>query len=85
MLDYKTINKKLWDEKVETYVNSEFYQMEEFLAGKNVLKEVELNLIREVKGKSILHLQCHFGQDSLCLSRIGAKVTGIDISSKAID
>jgi 2-polyprenyl-3-methyl-5-hydroxy-6-metoxy-1,4-benzoquinol methylase len=39
----------------------------------------------DVKGKSILHLQCHFGQDSLSLARMGARVTGVDLSDKAIE
>ena len=41
--------------------------------------------ILNVKGKKILHLQCHFGQDTISLSRMGAEVTGIDLSDKAID
>lgn len=63
---------------------SDFYDMPAFLAGKNVLKPIELDLLGYINGESILHLQCHFGQDSLCLSRMGAKVVGIDLSPKAI-
>jgi 2-polyprenyl-3-methyl-5-hydroxy-6-metoxy-1,4-benzoquinol methylase len=47
-------------------------------------KSIELELLGNVKGLSILHLQCHFGQDSLSLARMGAHVTGIDLSDKAI-
>lgn len=83
--DYLNINRKNWNERVEPHFQSEFYGVEEFVNGKNSLNEIELNLLGELKGKSLLHLQCHFGQDSISLSRKGAKVTGIDFSEKAIE
>ena len=49
------------------------------------MKHIELDLLGEIKGKSILHLQCHFGQDTISLSRLGAKATGIDLSDNAIN
>ena len=48
------------------------------------LKSFELEGLGEVKGKSLLHLQCHFGQDSLSWARKGAKVTAVDFSPSAI-
>ena len=54
------------------------------LAGRNSLTEIELELLGDVRGKRILHLQCHFGQDTLSLARMGAKVTGLDISDAAL-
>ena len=83
-MDYKKINKKTWDQKTDVHIASEFYDMAAFRAGKNALNEIELPLLGDVSGKSILHLQCHFGQDSLSLARMGAQVTGIDLSDKAI-
>ena len=77
-------NKDMWDACVEAHAKSEFYQMERFLAGENVLDEIVKDGIGEVRGKSILHLQCHFGQDSMCLAKMGAKVTAMDFSSEAI-
>lgn len=59
--------------------------MPSFLAGNTSLKDIELGLLGDVTGKKILHLQCHFGQDSLSLARMGAEVTGMDLSDKAID
>lgn len=59
--------------------------MDAFAKGKSSLNEIELELLGDVNGKSILHLQCHFGQDSLSLARMGAKVTGVDLSDRAID
>jgi len=59
--------------------------MEGFLQGKTSLNEIELNLLGDIQGKSILHLQCHFGQDTISLSRLGAAATGVDLSDKAIE
>lgn len=83
-LNYLEINKKTWNEKTDVHVNSEFYANEDFLNGKTSLNEIELKLLGDIKDKSILHLQCHFGQDTLSLSRMGAKTTGIDLSDNAI-
>lgn len=82
--NYIEINKKLWDSRTEHHVGSEFYDMQSFMAGKSSLKEIELELLGDVKGKKLLHLQCHFGQDTLSLARMGAEVTGADLSGKAI-
>lgn len=83
--NYLDINRKSWNSVVDTHVASDFYGMEKFMAGESSLKDIELNLLGDVDGKSILHLQCHFGQDSLSLARMGAQVTGIDLSDKAIE
>ena len=48
------------------------------------MKQIELTLLGDVRGKSILHLQCHFGQDTISLARMVARVTGIDLSDAAI-
>jgi len=48
------------------------------------LNDIELNLLGDIKGKSVLHLQCHFGQDTISLSRLGARAVGVDLSDKAI-
>jgi 2-polyprenyl-3-methyl-5-hydroxy-6-metoxy-1,4-benzoquinol methylase len=84
-LNYIEINRALWDEKTAHHVKSDFYDVEGFMQGKTSLKHIELGLLGDVKGKSILHLQCHFGQDSLSLARMGAKVTGVDFSGEAIN
>ena len=39
----------------------------------------------DVEGKNLLHLQCHFGMDTLNWARRGAHVTGMDFSESAID
>ena len=85
MENYLEINKNSWNAKVEPHLKSDFYFVEEFLKGKSSLNPIELDLLGNIEGKTILHLQCHFGQDSISLSRLGAKVTGIDLSDKAIE
>ena len=83
--NYIEINRKAWNNRTDTHLNSEFYNQKGFLNGDTSLNEIELNLLGNIKGKSILHLQCHFGQDTISLERLGATVTGIDLSDKAID
>lgn len=83
--NYITINKKAWDAKTVYHADSDFYDMPGFLAGRNTLNKIELELLGDVRGKSILHLQCHFGQDTLSLSRMGARATGVDFSGTAIE
>lgn len=73
MDDYKKINKAAWNLKTNIHINSEFYDNESFLKGKSSLKHIELELLGDINGKSILHLQCHFGQDTISLSRLGGK------------
>ena len=82
--EYLHTNRDSWNSRTEYHLNSEFYDVKAFLEGKNSLREIELALLGDVKGKKILHLQCHFGQDTLSLARMGAKVTGVDFSDRAI-
>ena len=82
--NYLDINRHSWNNRTEAHIKSEFYGMEQFLQGKTSLQNIELNLLGNVEGKAVLHLQCHFGQDSISLSRMGAQVTGVDLSDKAI-
>ncbi|SMP10112.1 class I SAM-dependent methyltransferase [Chryseobacterium profundimaris] len=84
MENYLEINRKSWNAKVETHLKSDFYFVDEFLKGRTSLNSIELELLGNLEDKSVLHLQCHFGQDSISLSRLGAEVTGIDLSDKAI-
>lgn len=85
MDDYKKINKTAWNLKADVHIRSGFYGNEAFLQGGSSLKSIERDILGDIAGETILHLQCHFGQDSISLSRLGAKVTGIDLSDRAID
>ena len=81
---YFNSNRELWDKKTFYHKDSSFYDLEGFKKGKNVLNGIELNELGDVSGKSMLHLQCHFGMDSMSWARLGAHVTGIDFSDEAI-
>jgi SAM-dependent methyltransferase len=83
--DYIRQNREGWNNKVSVHLESDFYNVAGFLEGKSSLQQIELSLLGDLKGKSILHLQCHFGLDSLSLARMGANVTGVDLSDKAIE
>ncbi|MFN7592789.1 MAG: class I SAM-dependent methyltransferase [Bacteroidota bacterium] len=83
--NYIEINRESWNRRTETHLKSEFYDLNSFLNGKSSLNDIELNLLGDIKGKTILHLQCHFGQDTISLDRLGGRVTGIDFSDKAIE
>lgn len=79
------INRHSWNNRLEAHLKSDFYDVQGFIEGKNSLREIELSWLGDITSKKVLHLQCHFGQDSISLSRLGAKVTGVDFSDKAID
>jgi 2-polyprenyl-3-methyl-5-hydroxy-6-metoxy-1,4-benzoquinol methylase len=83
--EYFESNKQIWDQRTAVHKDSAFYDLAGFKAGKDVLTPIELNEVGDVNGKSMLHLQCHFGMDSLNWSRKGARVTGVDLSDSAIE
>lgn len=60
------------------------YQVAEFKAGASTLRPVEREELTDVRGKTLLHLQCHFGVDTLSWAREGAIVTGTDLSDQSI-
>lgn len=78
------INKATWNKKVTVHAQSEMYGMSAFKAGNSSLMSYELEALGDVKGKSLLHLQCHFGQDTLSWSRMGATCVGVDLSDEGI-
>lgn len=77
-------NKATWNNKVKVHAKSGMYNMEAFKKGKTSLMPYELQALGDVNEKSLLHLQCHFGQDTLSWSRRGAKCTGVDLSDEGI-
>lgn len=81
---YFEVNKATWNEKVKVHSKSEMYDLEAFKKGKSSLMRYELKALGDVKGKSLLHLQCHFGQDTLSWSRLGAKCVGVDLSDEGV-
>jgi len=77
-------NRRLWDRWTELHHDSEFYDVPGFLAGASTLTALERAEVGEVRGLDLLHLQCHFGLDTLSWQRLGARATGVDLSGKAI-
>jgi SAM-dependent methyltransferase len=74
-----------WNEVTAHHVASPFYRTADFRKGEIVLDPVVRDAIGDVAGKRLLHLQCHFGLDTLSLARMGASVTGLDFSPVAIE
>ncbi|MFX1313013.1 MAG: class I SAM-dependent methyltransferase [Promethearchaeota archaeon] len=83
---YFKANQKMWDEfaKEHFQIENENYNVKAFLEGKTSLRKFELKEMGNVKSKTLLHLQCHFGLDTLSWAREGAIVTGVDFSGEAI-
>jgi SAM-dependent methyltransferase len=82
--EYFAANVKLWNGLVSINKGSKMYDLDGFKEGKSSLNKIELEELGDVQGKSLLHLQCHFGMDTLSWARLGAQVTGIDFSEEAI-
>jgi len=81
---WRETNRANWDERVPIHVGGDFYGVEGFKAGEEHLRPFELAEMGDVSGKELLHLQCHFGKDTLGWSRRGARVTGLDFSEPAV-
>jgi SAM-dependent methyltransferase len=78
-------NRALWDAWTAVHATGSFYDLAGFKTGGVRLRPYEIELVGEVAGRSLLHLQCHFGIDTLSWARLGARVTGADLSPAAID
>lgn len=78
------LNKANWDERVPIHVGGAFYDVAGFRETRDMLREFEPREVGEVTGKSLVHLQCHFGLDTLSWAARGAEVTGLDFSAPAI-
>lgn len=83
--EYMAANRRHWDEVVPIHADSDYYDIARFKAGETTLHKLELDELGDVEGKSLLHLQCHFGLDTLSWVREGAIATGVDFSEPAIE
>ena len=87
MDSYRQANLDSWEERVPVHAASRMYGLDRFLAEPDRLTgvvEFDAPRVGEVAGRSLLHLQCHFGLDTLSWARLGARVTGLDFSPAAI-
>lgn len=78
-------NRLSWNEATRAHNSHKGDQAAWLRAGGDTLFPEELALLGDVDGLSLVHLQCNAGQDSVCLARRGARVTGVDISDEAVD
>lgn len=83
--EYFEANQKLWDAKTRIHLTSDFYDMDNFRKTLNSLNPIEQELLGDISGRSLLHSQCHFGQDTLSLQKLGAECVGFDLSPAAIE
>src|SRR6266545_1730091 len=83
--NWPNLNRAYWDERVPVHAASAFYDVPGFLAGKDTLRAFEPAEVGDVRGKTLLHLMCHLGLDTLSWARRGATVTGLDFSQPAVD
>jgi 2-polyprenyl-3-methyl-5-hydroxy-6-metoxy-1,4-benzoquinol methylase len=83
--EWREANRANWDERVPIHVSGESYDVVGFKAGQERLRPSEISEVGDVSGKDLLHLQCHFGIDTLSWARRGARVVGLDFSLPAID
>lgn len=81
-VDWRALNRANWDERVPIHLAAPIYDPTPLRAGlarKNAIEEAELGT---VDGLRLLHLQCHFGRDTLILAQRGATVVGLDFSPR---
>src|SRR5499427_6556495 len=81
------INRRSWDERAVIHARDTtgFYTLERFRAGESALHGIEADELGDIRGKRVLHLQCHIGLDTLRLVRLGAIATGLDFSGRAVE
>jgi SAM-dependent methyltransferase len=79
-------NRRLWDAWTSINRASAFYDVDSFIEGRKPIRlsDYEIDEMGPVEGKTLLHLQCHFGLDTLSWARLGARVTGIDFSEQGV-
>ena len=82
--DWRDLNRANWDERVAVHLGAASYDLGALRAGRGRLHPIEEAELRPVDGLRVLHLQCHFGRDSLTLVQRGAEVVALDFSAEAI-
>jgi len=82
--EWFSTNQAYWDERAPLHTTSDFYDLPRFKAGATSLRPFEIAEMGDVSGRRLVHLQCHFGQDTLSWARLGARVTGLDFAPSAV-
>jgi SAM-dependent methyltransferase len=82
--DFRATNRANWDERVAVHLGSRFYDLDGWLRDKPGPSRRDTEALGDVTGLSLLHLQCHFGLDTLAWAWAGAQVTGLDFAPAAV-
>lgn len=85
--EYFDANRANWDDRVPIHWQPDGYDADGFIADPSLLSRVvqdDRQHLPDLAGRRLVHLQCHFGKDTLSLARLGAEVTGVDFSEQAI-
>lgn len=88
MHEFIQANRDHWNELTDLHIRPDAYDLRSFVEAWRRGEEMAppgAEELGDLAGKRVLHLQCHFGLDTLCLARMGAKVTGIDLSDRSIE
>jgi 2-polyprenyl-3-methyl-5-hydroxy-6-metoxy-1,4-benzoquinol methylase len=88
MSDYREINGAYWDERVAAHAASPDYGLERYADDPTFLSDVvrfDIPRLGDISGLDAVHLQCHIGTDTVSLARLGARMTGLDISEPALE
>jgi len=83
-VDWRRLNRANWDERVAIHLAAPLYDLARLRSGHARLQPIEEAELGPVAGLRLLHLQCHFGHDTLILAQRGAEVWGLDFSAPAI-
>jgi len=75
--DLHEANRLSWNAATVAHNSHKGDQAAFFRAGGSTLYPEEIDLLGDIAGLDLLHLQCNSGQDSLSLARLGANVTGV--------
>jgi hypothetical protein len=85
LANWRSVNRANWDERVAVHLKTSSYDLQPLRSGCGELHAIEEGELGFVDGLRVLHLQCHFGLDTLTLAQRGAQVVGIDFSGPAIE
>ena len=84
--EYMKVNQANWDQRAPAHAKSPGYHVQRFIDDPAFIGEVvqfDRPRLGDVRGLSGVHLQCHIGTDTLGLSRLGARMTGLDFAASA--
>src|SRR3954470_22489651 len=85
--DYRDVNRASWDERAPAHAASPGYSVQQFIDDPTFISDVvsfDLPRLGDIRGLRGVHLQCHIGTDTVSLSRLGARMTGLDFSAPAL-